>query len=247
MSPLSVQSQRSVSSRRCRHATRRAPRAPHARKEPFGLPAPEDSGVTEYSAHIEIAAVSGEHPEEEVVEAHDRRDTEDGRRERGGEQEHASRPAGPPCEPDEWQQRGGRGLLRECCHRNRGAGGCRPTPYAEHHRRGHQRQHEHFEVRGLRVLGSERGRREEVEHPGGDAAPVRPSRRRASTARSSAVRAWRGRPTRGPARGRHCRRARRSPRRRRARSVASDRPRRRRGGRRPRAPGPRWRGMPRRC
>ena len=85
-------------------------------------------------------------------------------RERDREQREAAPAPELPRQERERQERGCRRLLGEGRERE-GRARRRGSPArAQHHRRGHQRQHEHLEVGGLRVLRAERGRGEEVEH-----------------------------------------------------------------------------------
>ena len=52
--------------------------------------------------------------------------------------------------------------------------GGRPAADPEQHPRGHDREHEHLEVRGLRVGGAERGGRQQIAAPGEDGRELPP-------------------------------------------------------------------------
>ena len=117
-------------------------------------------------AQAEVRAVAEHRPEQELARPDEQRDDRDRDREPDRGVRDAALPTRSPDEVEHGEQRRRARLLRKGgdCHRDPGR--ARSIARAQEDRRGHRRQHEHLEVRGLPVLGRERDRREDEEDPG---------------------------------------------------------------------------------
>ena len=114
----------------------------------------------------EVRAVAEQRPEEQLARSDEERHDRDRDREPGRGLTDPPLPAGAPHQVDHGQERGGAGLLGQRRNRDRHPGCTGLAARAEEHRRGHRRQHEDLEVRGLSVLRRERDRGQDEQDPG---------------------------------------------------------------------------------